>query len=44
MALVMAPAPEDKRRRGRNLALGGLLLVLVAIFYALTIVRFGGHG
>lgn len=33
-------APQ-KRRRSRNLALGGVLLALVALFYLITIVRMG---
>jgi len=35
---------DPRRRRARNLALAGLLVFLVALFYALTIVRFGGQG
>ena len=38
--------PEDqaeleRRRKSRNLALGGLLLFLVVLFYSITIVRMG---
>ncbi len=29
-------------RRGRNLALAGVLLGLVALFFAITLVKFGG--
>jgi hypothetical protein len=36
--------PGDRRRRGRNLALAGVLVFLAVLFYALTIVRFGGQG
>ncbi|MBL6935917.1 MAG: hypothetical protein ISR48_10950 [Alphaproteobacteria bacterium] len=32
-----------KRQRSRNLALGGVLLALVALFYLITIVRMGGQ-
>lgn len=35
---------EEKRLRRRNLALLGVLLGVVALFYILTIVRFGGSG
>lgn len=40
----MATAPDQRRRRGRNLALAGVLCFLVVLFYALTIVKFGGQG
>ena len=30
-----------KRRRGRNLAVGGLLLALVIVIFAVTIVKLG---
>jgi hypothetical protein len=33
--------PEDKRRRSKNWALLGILLALVALLYAVTIVRLG---
>ncbi len=38
--------PEDqaeleRRRKSRNLALGGLLLFFVVLFYSITIVRMG---
>ena len=36
-----ANGSRQRRRRGRNLALAATLLFLVALFYALTIVRFG---
>jgi hypothetical protein len=32
-----------KRQRSRNLALGGVLLALVALFYLITIVRMGAQ-
>ena len=32
---------EHRRRRGRNYALGGALLVLVIVFFALTLTRLG---
>ena len=40
------PAPQDRRefdrrRRARNLALGGLLAGVVILFYVLSIVRMG---
>ncbi len=31
-----------RRRRSRNLALAAVLLGLVALFYAVTLVKFGG--
>ncbi|RDC60430.1 hypothetical protein HME9302_01637 [Alteripontixanthobacter maritimus] len=31
----------DKRRRQRNLVVGGVLLFFVVLFYAITIVRMG---
>jgi hypothetical protein len=33
---------RERRMRGRNRALLALLLALVALFYAVTIVRIGG--
>ena len=35
--------PQDKRRRSKNLALLGVLLALVALFYAITMVRIGAQ-
>lgn len=41
----MSRTPDDeRRRRRRNLALLAILLGLVALFYILTIVRFGATG
>ena len=38
-----SPAEQSEaRRRGRNYAIGAVLLALVALFYMLTIVRIGG--
>ena len=42
----MTPEEETefkRRRKGRNLAVGGLLLFLVILFYAITIARIGGQ-
>lgn len=37
------PRPEQhRRRRSRNLALAAVLLGLVVLFYAVTLVKFGG--
>ncbi len=37
------PIPaQNRRRRSRNLALAAVLLALVALFYAITLVKFGG--
>jgi hypothetical protein len=33
--------PEDKRRRGKNLALLGILVALVVLLYVITVVRLG---
>ena len=33
---------QHRRRRSRNLALAAVLLGLVALFYAVTLVKFGG--
>lgn len=35
------PEPQ-RRRRSRNLALAAVLLGLVVLFYAITLVKFGG--
>ena len=32
---------RKRRQRSRNLAMGGVLLFFVALFYAITIVRMG---
>ena len=40
----MTPEEEDRfkeARKGRNLAIGGVLLFFVVLFYAITIVRMG---
>jgi hypothetical protein len=44
-----APLPPDPaewraRQRGRNRALGLVLLFFVVLFFAITIVRIGGKG
>ncbi|WP_255416932.1 hypothetical protein [Erythrobacter sp. HKB08] len=42
----MTPEEEaefKKRRKGRNYVLGGLLLFMVILFYAITIARIGGQ-
>jgi hypothetical protein len=33
---------QQKSRRGRNIALGLVLAGLVAVFYVITIIKFGG--
>jgi hypothetical protein len=43
MTEARAPAEHQKRRRAKNLALAGVLVMLVAIFYVVTIVRMGGQ-
>lgn len=42
MADAVSGPADGRRRRGRNLALGGVLLLLVVLFYVITIVKFGG--
>jgi len=39
------PQPDQlaKRRRTKNLALAGVLLVMVVLFYIITVVRMGGN-
>jgi len=50
MSTVMAqerrPGDTDmhRRQRGKNLFIAGFLVVLVVLFFGLTIVRMGGHG
>jgi hypothetical protein len=37
------PKPgQPRRRRSKNLALAAVLAALVALFYAITLVKFGG--
>ncbi len=38
----MSGPADGRRRRGRNFALGAVLLLLVVLFYVITIVKFGG--
>ena len=38
----MAHDEEHKRRRVRNLAVGGILIALVVLFYLITIVKMSG--
>ncbi|WP_438749743.1 hypothetical protein [Pararhizobium sp. O133] len=38
--LTLTPA-QKKSRRGRNIALGVVLFGLVAIFYVVTLIKFG---
>ncbi|MBK6800744.1 hypothetical protein [Novosphingobium sp.] len=45
MTLPSTPDPEQERKRiqrGRNIAVGLLLLGLVVLFYFITIARVGG--
>ena len=41
-SLDMPITEEHRRRRGRNYALAGVLLALVALFFVITIVKFQG--
>jgi hypothetical protein len=34
---------RQRRLRGKNLAIAGVLFAMVALFYLITIVRMGGH-
>ncbi len=38
----MPISEQHRQRRGRNLALAGMLLALVALFFAITLVKMGG--
>jgi len=38
---LVAMDPQDKRRRAKNLALLGILVALVALLYAITMIRLG---
>ena len=42
MALIVAERDREKTIRSRNRALLAVLVALVALFYAITIVRMGG--
>jgi Tfp pilus assembly protein PilX len=46
MAQDRRPGDTDmhRRQRGKNLFIAGFLLVLVILFFGLTIVRMGGFG
>jgi uncharacterized membrane protein len=47
MSVMADNRPGDselhRRQRGKNLVVAGFLVVLVVIFFALTIVRMGPH-
>ena len=38
----MPPGEMHRQRRGRNIALAGALLVMVLVFFAVTIVKMSG--
>jgi hypothetical protein len=40
----MGITDEHRRKRGRNLALAGALLLLVVLFFLVTIVKMKGGG
>ncbi|MGX5721396.1 hypothetical protein [Shinella zoogloeoides] len=42
METVTLTESQKKARRGRNIALGAVLLGLVVLFYIVTLVKFGG--
>ncbi|MGB3874476.1 MAG: hypothetical protein WA980_01340 [Shinella zoogloeoides] len=42
METVSLTESQKKARRGRNIALGAVLLGLVVLFYIVTLVKFGG--
>jgi hypothetical protein len=45
MVVVRSDDPDYRRRlRRRNLALAGLLLGLVGLFYVITVIKVGGSG
>ena len=39
----LAMDPQDKRRRAKNLALLGILVVVVVLLYVITMVRLGAQ-
>jgi hypothetical protein len=42
METVKLSETQKKSRRGRNIALGLVLAGLVALFYVVTLIKFGG--
>ncbi|WPE22585.1 hypothetical protein [Shinella zoogloeoides] len=42
METINLTESQKKARRGRNIALGAVLLGLVVLFYIVTLVKFGG--
>ncbi|OAP40833.1 protoheme IX farnesyltransferase [Sinorhizobium glycinis] len=42
METVKLSEAQKKSRRGRNIALGLVLAGLVALFYVVTLIKFGG--
>ncbi|MDP6708995.1 MAG: hypothetical protein QF893_21840 [Alphaproteobacteria bacterium] len=40
----MPLSEEHRRKRGRNFALAGVLLLLVVLFFAVTVVKMKGGG
>ena len=42
METVTLTERQKKSRRGRNIALGVVLVALVVLFYIITLVKFGG--
>jgi hypothetical protein len=42
METVKLTDSQKRARRGRNLALGAVLLGLVVLFYIVTLIKFGG--
>lgn len=42
METVELSEAQKKSRRGRNIALGVVLAGLVALFYVVTLIKFGG--
>ena len=42
METVNLTESQKKARRGRNIALGAVLLGLVVLFYIVTLIKFGG--
>ena len=42
MELIKLSDAQKKSRRGRNIALGAVLLGLVVLFYIVTLVKFSG--
>jgi len=41
--VTVAPTAMGKQRRAKNLAVAGILVAMVVLFYIITVVRMGGQ-